>query len=278
MGRIGMKHASWFLLACAVPAAVQAVELDTLPEQRADLDQPKPGERRPAQFLLGSLGVVTINTGKYIGSDERVTVPLPLIYFNYNDRLFWSIASVGTWIWRTDDRRFKIGLLVKARGGLKGDQTEYTGIEDRDPSIDAGLNLAWRLSPVVIGASWFADALDRSHGQSANVRFSLPVALGERWSMVPGIAVDWQNRNLVDYYFGVSTSETSGGAPVYAGKATTNLIAGWSLRYRLSRQWSITGGLSYSHLGDGIADSPLVSQSSNLLVYAAASWGFFHWN
>lgn len=275
----GLVRKSCFLILpmlAAVPAP--AAELDNLPEQSADLDQPRRGETRPAQFMLGALGVAVVNTGRFVGSDERVTVPLPLVYFNYNDRLYWSIASVGAWLWRSDDRRFKLGLLAKARGGIEGDRTPYTGILDRDPSVDAGLNLTWRLEPLVLGASWLGDALGRSHGQTANLRLSWPIRLSERWTTTPGVAVEWQDGDMVDYYYGVTAAETVGGAPLYTGTGATNLRAGWALGYKLSRQWRLSGGVSYTHLGTGLADSPLVSQPDNLLVYAAVSWSFFHTN
>lgn len=276
MSRLWRKFVWRLIPLLALPVTVVAAELDNLPEQRADLDQPKAGEPRPAQFMLGSLGVVAVNTGRFLGADERVTVPLPLVYFNYNDRLYWSIASVGAWLWRTDDRTFKFGLLAKARGGIDGDRAAYGGILDRDPSVDAGLNLAWRVKPVVVGASWFADALGRSHGQTANLRLSLPIRLSERWTTTPGVVAEWQDKKLVDYYYGVTPTETGGGAPLYAGSAAVNLRAGWSLSYRISRRWTVLGGLSYTRLGDGVADSPLVSQRDNLLGYAGLGWSFFH--
>jgi len=228
--------------------------------------------------MLGSLGVVAVNTGRFIGSDDRVTVPLPLMYFNYNDRLYWSVTSVGTWLWCRDDRAFKLGLLAKARGGIDGERTPYSGIFDRDPSVDAGFNLAWRIKPIVVGASWFGDAFGRSHGQSANLRLSLPIHFNERSTTTPSVAVEWQDDKLVDYYYSLTAAETGGGAPLYTGRATVHLRAGRALNYKIARHWTVLGGASYTRLGDGVADSPLVSQSDNLLVYAGFSWNFFRVN
>ena len=262
-----------FGLALASGSAL-AAELDSLPELKSDLDLPKPGEARPPQYLLGSLGVAVVNTGRFIGSDDRVSVPLPLVYFNYNDRLYWSITSVGGWLVRSDDRQFKFGLLAKARGGVKGDRTPYTGIVDRDPSIDAGVNLVWRVQPLVLGASWLTDTLDRSNGQVANLRVSWPISLTERWTTTLSVVGEWMSDQLVDYYYGVTPAETGGGAPLYVGAASTNLRAGWGLSYKINRHWSAQGGVSYTRLGNGIADSPLVTESDNLLVYASINWNF----
>ena len=166
-------------LAVLLAAPASAVELDNLPELAADLAAPQ--EPQPPQYLLGSLGVALVNTGRFVGSDERVTLPLPLVYFNYNDRLYWSITSVGAWLVRSDDRKFRIGLMAKARGAIDGGDTPYTGIADRDASVDAGLNLMWRIQGLTLGASWLADALGRSHGQTASLRLSLPIKLSDNF-------------------------------------------------------------------------------------------------
>mgnify|MGYP000144330885 CR=1 FL=1 len=253
-----------------VPHSLFAAELDALPETLADLDATEQERHR----LSGSLGVLVVNTGRFVGSDERITAPLPLVYFNYNDRLYWSISSVGGWLLRSDDRRFRLGVLAKARGGMDGDDAPYTGILDRDASVDAGLNLAWRTRYVTVGASWLADVADRSHGQSASLRLSFPIRLSERWMTTPGVGVEWLDDKMVDYYYGITAAETGGGAPLYTGTASTQWRAGWSLGYRISRDWRVTGGVSYTRLGDGLADSPLVSRTDNLLAYLGFSWSF----
>jgi len=45
---------------------------------------------------------------------------------------------------------------------------------------------------------------------------------------------------------------------------------------RFAREWSVQGGVSYTRLGDGLANSPLVSRSVNLLMYSSVTWTFFH--
>jgi outer membrane protein len=264
----------WCLGLLLFAANAAAVELDTLPETVADLAGGELPERRPPQFFFGAVGAAAINTGSFLGSDERVTFPFPLLYFNYNDRLYWSIASLGGWLVRSDDRRFKLGLLAKARGGIDADDTAYPGIDDRDPSVDAGINLLWATPVVTFGASWLYDVGSVSEGQSASLRLSRRFRLAPRWSTSVSLVADWMDRKLVDYYYGIDAAETASGAPLYEGRSNVNLRAAWSLGYRLTRNWSLTGGVSYTHLGDALADSPLTRQDGNTLVYVGASWSF----
>ena len=252
----------------------QAIELDSLPEMAVDIITPMPEAYREPKFFYGHVGAAMFNTGRYIGSDERVSFPFPLLYFNYNDRVYWSIASVGGWLLRSDNRRFKFGLLAKGRGGVQGEYTAFNGIEDRDPSVDAGVNILWHTQPVTIGMSWFYDIGDRSDGQSANVRLSRRFRLDERWSTTPSLVVDWQDQKLVDYYYGVDPEETLFGALEYEGESSTNLRAAWTLAYRFTKRWSLNGGVSYTRLGQGLADSPLTIREHNTLVFVGATWSF----
>lgn len=253
----------------------QAIELDSLPEMAVDVIAPMPGAYREQKIFYGLVGAAMFNTGRYIGSDERVSFPFPLMYFNYNDRVYWSIASAGTWLFRSDSRRFKFGLFAKGRGGVQGEYTSYDGIEDRDPSIDAGINILWSTQPITIGMSWLHDIGDRSDGESASLRLSRRFRLAERWYTTPSLVAEWQDHKLVDYYFGVDPEETVFGAPEYEGESSTNLRVAWTLAYRFTKRWSMNGGVSYTRLGQGLEDSPLTIRKHNTLVFVGASWSFF---
>ena len=274
------KTPSWWrrglllVLALAVAGGAQAVELDSLPEMAVDVITPEPAVRRVPRFFYGHVGAAVFNTGRYLGSDERVTFPLPLVYFNYNDRVYWSISSVGGWLLRSDNRKLKLGLFAKARGGVQGEYTAFDGIEDRDPSADAGVNILWHTRPVTIGMSWLYDIGGRSHGESASLRLSRRFRLAERWSTTPSLVAEWQDRDLVDYYYGVEPEETVFGAPEYEGKSSVNLRAAWTLGYRFTKRWSLNGGISYTQLGQGLKDSPLTEREHNTLVFVGATWSF----
>jgi outer membrane protein len=264
-------------LAC-VAASAQAMDFDGLSEVTADTGGPTQPGHRPRQFLFGFLGASVFNTGRYLGSNDRVTVPFPLVYFNYNDRVYWSIASVGGWLWRADDRSFKAGLIAKARGGVQGDKTGYDGVQDRKASADAGLNLLWRTAPVNVGLSVLTDVGGRSDGQSASLRLSKRLKLTGNWSLTPSLGAEWLDRKVVDYYYGVHPEDSSGGAPLYQGRSAVNLHAILSTGYRLAPHWALFGGVAYSRLGNGIADSPLVQRRTNTLVFAGIGWSFLDAN
>lgn len=269
------RHRILFMaFSMAFAGTTMAVELDSLPEMAVDIIAPMPGAYRESQFFYGHVGAAMFNTGRYIGSDERVSFPFPLLYFNYNDRVYWSIASVGAWLYRSDNRRFKFGLFAKGRGGVQGEYTSFDGIEDRDPSTDAGVNILWHTQPVTIGMSWLHDIGNRSDGESASLRLSRRFHFAERWSTTPSLVAEWQDQKLVDYYYGVDPEETLLGAPEYEGESSTNLRAAWTLGYRLTKRWGLNGGVSYTRLGQGLDDSPLTIRKHNTLVFVGATWSF----
>ncbi len=259
------------VLLAAAPA--RAVELDALPELALDVVRPELPER-PPRFLFGYVGGAVFNTSRFPGSDERVTFPFPLMFFNYNDRVFWSIASVGGWLWRSERRDVKLGLLARSRGGIRRGDVTVLGIDDRDPTVMAGANVLWRTPVVNLGASWLYDVGGRSQGQSATLRLSRRFVLGRRWSLTPSAVADWWSRDLADYYYGVDAGEVAAGAPAYEADGTVNLILALTGGYRLTKHWSLNAGVSYTRLGNGIADSPITDRRDNLLVFLGAGWTF----
>jgi outer membrane protein len=260
----------------ALSDTAEAIDLDALSNTTTDVGAPPTIRDRPPGFLLGLVGGGVFNTGRFLGSSERVTVPLPLVYFNYNDRVYWSLGNVGGWLLHTDDRSFKFGIEAKAHGGIEGKRTGYEGILDRKASADAGFNMMWRVSPVTVGASVMTDIGGRSHGQTAKVHFSFPIRLNERWTLKPNLSVEWLSRKTVDYYYGVHADETGGGAPLYAGHSNMNVNATLIASARLFDSTVLLAGISHTRFGSGLTDSPLTSRKHNTLVFVGASWVFLH--
>lgn len=257
--------------------SADAVDLEALSDTKPDTSAPMTVQDRTPSILLGFVGGGMFNTGRFLGSSERVSVPLPLVYFNYNDRVYWGLANVGGWLWRTDDRSFKFGLVAKGRGAVKGEYTGYNGIKDRNASVDAGLNMVWNTAPVTVTASVLTDAGRRSKGQVANLRFAFsPFRLSERWTLRPSLSAEWLSSKTVDYYYGVRPDETWGGAPLYTGRSTVNVNAALIGTARLSKNILLLAGAAYTRFGSGLTDSPLTSRKYNTLVFVGVGWVFLH--
>ncbi len=147
-------------------------------------------------------------------------------------------------------------------------------MEARKSSLDGYLNALWRTSLVVIGARYYHDILNANRGDAASLRLSKNFNMNEDLRLTPSIGVEWQNSERVDYYYGVRPGEALAFRPAYAGTAAVNASAGLAGAYRLSRSWSLLGGVFTTRYGSGIVDSPIVTRRYSTLVYGGAGWRF----
>ena len=120
----------------------------------------------------------------------------------------------------------------------------------------------------------FTDISNKSDGNSAQLNLAHPLRLAPRWHLIPSIGAEWLSDKVVDYYFGVKPGEATLARPAYVGTASVNLRAGVMLHYRLSREWSLFGGASYTRLGSGISDSPIVTHDAITALHFGGGWHF----
>jgi len=80
--------------------------------------------------------------------------------------------------------------------------------------------------------------------------------------MTPRLAVQWNDRKTMDYYYGVRASEALPGRPAYRAGAATHVELGLRSTYTWAPQHSVYLDLSATRLGSGARHSPLVDGST----------------
>ena len=200
----------------------------------------------------------------------------PLISVSYNDTVYLRSGQAGAWLLKSADRSVRVGVAVKLRGGYdpEDDVDSLAGMDRRDTSVEAGVRGIWRTRPVIVSFGIYTDVSDNSNGNSALLGLSHPFRLSESWSLVPSLGAEWLSTEVVDYYYGVKPSEATASRPAYAGQSAVNLRAALMAHYKLTRAWFLFGGASVTHLGSGIADSPIVSEEKVAAVFVGGGWRF----
>jgi outer membrane protein len=238
-----------------------------------------PGEEKapPSGGFHGFLGAALVNGENIIGYDSgRKTGLAPIIFLRYsNDWLYWSIAGGGVWLAQSDDRSVKFGIGIKLHPGWRPhDDPVLAGMANRKSSVDGSVNFLWKTSVVNVGINYYHDIGNVSNGDSATLRFSRTVLTIEKFRLTASIAGEWQDARLVDYYYGVRPDEVTPTRPVYVGRDTVNVGAGLAGAYPLSKSWALMGGVNTTYRGNGITDSPIVTQRVSTFVYFGAGWRF----
>lgn len=200
---------------------------------------------------------------------------LPLVAVTYRNTVYWHFGQAGVYVLNSDDRRARLGLAVKARRGYDpADYAALAGMGKRDTSIEAGVHGIWLTHGALISYGYFTDVSGTSHGDSAQLSLAHPFRVAPHWRVIPSIGAEWLSDKVVDYYYGVRPSEATVNRPAYTGTACVNLRLGVMLHHRVSRDWSLFGGVGVTRLGSGINDSPIVIHERITALHVGAAWHF----
>lgn len=206
---------------------------------------------------------------------ERRAFLVPLASVSYRDTFYLNIGKAGVWLLKSADRRARVGVALKARGGYDPEEIEgLAGMDERDTSAEAGVNAIWRTRPVTVSFGVYTDVSDKSNGNSAQFGLSRPFRLSERWSLIPSLGAEWLSTEVVDYYYGVKPSEAIPNRPAYTGRSSVNIRAALMTHYKLTPAWSLFGGASVTHLGSGITDSPISVEDNVAAIFIGGGWRF----
>lgn len=197
---------------------------------------------------------------------DRDTQAIPLIYFE-NDyvRVLGLTAEVKLpSLHMGDAQQFNFNLVVDydSSGYEEGDADILDDMDDRDGGFWAGAKVEWENPLVNFNAEWLADVSGNSDGQRFTLGMERTWVFGEHMMLTPRAAAVWQDKEYVDYYFGVRTDEVRFDRAAYEGKSTINTKIGVRGTYRFDKQHSVFLDLEAVRLGSEIEDSPLVDTSS----------------
>lgn len=182
--------------------------------------------------------------GLYLGDD--------LMYLG--DRVFYTLGKEGPF--RFYGRvRLRLGNLNPA------DEVDWAGLKPRKWQLEAGLGAVMVSTFGLWTARFSSDVSGRSQGTEVLLNWTAPLALSDRWLLMPGAGVFWRSANLANYYFGgVSAGEAAPGRPAHDTGSTWSFAPALISSYRLNRQWVAGAVLSYEAFGGSVRDSPLVQK------------------
>lgn len=105
----------------------------------------------------------------------------------------------------------------------------------------------------------------RNHGNEARAALGIPL-IESTGSLTANVGLTWKSSAIVSYYYGVPG--------VYEGRWALNPFVKLGYSRPLSSKWRLTAFVHYEHLGNAIADSPIVNARYVLTVFAGATYAF----
>lgn len=161
----------------------------------------------------------------------------------------------------TGDSSWELGGVVRVQTlGLGNSETnQLLGISDRKWTLEAGPTIGWRGWPVHINFKTYAEVSDRHDGLISQLGLSLPMEWA-RGYLVPSVEIIHQNSDYTDYYYAVTTAESTPTRPEYAADAASNVAIKARWGYALTDQWLLSGAVGLEYLDSSITDSPIVER------------------
>ncbi len=218
---------------------------------------------------LGGGGFV--QTEPYAGVQARV-YPAPVVAYE-GERLYVRSAIVGYRV--IADHGVMIGPQVQPRiEGFKADDSPFlNGMQDRQWSVDGGVNIEAATPVGLLGVSIVSDLLGRHRGQEVEFRYLVMFPL-LGFHVIPSGGVRWKSDHLVDYYFGVRPSEARPDRPAYQGQQAFDPFLRLVVRHNVTKHWSLFTDAQYEWLASEIAKSPIVSKDHQLSLTAGVLYAW----
>lgn len=218
----------------------------------------------PNIFGLGIL----VYDNPYKAMDSRI-IPVPIISWE-NEKFFVDGLKVGVEIAEyegmSEEVDFSLYLKPRLMGFKDGDSHSFNGMSDRDPSIDIGAEFSWEVSALNnadLSASFAGDLCSKHKG------YEISLALSKQFDfkplfIKPSIRLEWQSDEMIEYYYGVKSSEATALRLAYSPDSTLNINPQINVYLALCEEWLVVAILSLNILGNEIRNSPIVNESTSV--------------
>lgn len=215
----------------------------------------------PYGFLYG-LGF-GYNQEIYKGFDTRFT-PLPLLgYRGERLRVFGPFISYD--IAKHNGFSLSAKLAPRFQNFDESDSSFFSGLEKREFSFDAGLGVRYEKNDWKLDFDMMTDVLAKSNGTESKIKLAKAFRKGPIF-IEPSIQVSHLNDNHVNYYYGVSDSESLANRPAYLGESALNKTLGIAISTPIFFEGMTRLDIGYTWNDSSITDSPLVDSDTNLSV------------
>ena len=208
----------------------------------------------------------------YRGSDTNV-FPIPVVVLR-GERVSFVGIRLSAHLWK--EGAWSFDAIAQPRfGGFDPDDSPFLkGMEERELSLDAGVELQWQSREWAVSVDALQDVLSRSEGFESSVNVQRRYQFG-RWFISPGVGLAWQSEKLADYYYGVRRNEAREGRPVYEPSSALVPSLGVDIVHVFANpRWSARLLLDVELLPDKLNDSPIIEDDWSAFMAVAGSYSF----
>lgn len=247
----------------------------SLPLAAQELETPTSMIEQPDRIFKLGAGFLTLQK-PYKGLD-RDCYGIPFVF--YQDQKLTIFGPTASYSFFGEDDQWAFQGIARLRTeGFDDDDSRYlNGMSDRDPTLELGLRYITDLDFAVMSLDFYHDVLDEHRGYEfrMTLRKSFRDVMNiESLNLTPIAGINWRNKQLNDYYYGVKSSEAIAGRPAYDAGGSFGWLTGLQLDYKLSEKWSLLGMVNIEWLDSEITDSPIVDDDYAVSFLLGALYEF----
>jgi outer membrane scaffolding protein for murein synthesis (MipA/OmpV family) len=225
----------------------------------------------------GLAGLAVIAGHEYLGSDERKTLVLPAISYQWKNGWFAG-AGNGIGYKFASPTNMQYGLRVTLDLGRdESDARALAGMGDIDlrPEFGGFFNY-------FITDEWFLTTSFRygagndRDGSQTDIGIGWSTQLAPQWRGALGVAATYVNSKYMQAFYGVTAQQSaSSGYAVYTpGAGWRDIRGNASLTYFFNAEWSLTGALTVRSLQGDVKRSPIVTEETPVAGLLALNYSF----
>lgn len=255
-------------------AAVAVLSTGAVQAEEARVsDAIAPGDSNSKWVVGGVIGAVE---NPYLGEDSVDGFISPNVEYR-GERFFIKDGDLGVNLLRANG--FGVGVLLTGNASYLSDEEYYEdtkeleGLEERDPTLDAGIYLIHNSAMGQFKVKLLQEITGEHDGNAVDANYTFDLTAGD-WAINPLVGVAWASKDSVDHFFGVSEKEANEYRDEYKGKAATNLYTGVRGRYEFTENWDMNLGAYYVKLGSGIADSTIIEKDDMFITTVGVNYNF----
>jgi MipA family protein len=231
----------------------------------------------PLEDGQGLAGLAVIAGHEYLGSDERKTLVLPAISYQWKNGWFAGTGN-GIGYKFASPANMQYGLRITLDLGRdENDARALAGMGDIDlrPEFGGFFNY-------FITDEWFLTTSFRygagndRDGSQTDIGIGWSTQLAPQWRGGLGVAATYVNSKYMQAFYGVTAQQSaSSGYAVYTpGAGWRDIRGNASLTYFFNAEWSLTGAVTVRSLQGDVKRSPIVTEETPVAGLLALSYSF----
>jgi outer membrane protein len=217
----------------------------------------------PAGDGEGLVGLAVIAGHQYLGSDERKTMVLPVLSYQWKNGWFVGTGNgIGYKFDSPSNMQYGLGVTVDL-GRDASDAVALTGMGDIDLRPEVGGFFNYFITPDWFLTSSFRDGAGNDrNGSQTDIGIGWSSQLAPQWRAGLGVAATIVNSGYMQAFYGVTPAQSaSSGYAVYTpGAGWRDVRGSASLTYFYDADWSLTGAVTVRALQGGAKASPIANE------------------